>query len=152
MATVATRLKLETLRDVRRCHISRFTIPSIPISTSSDIFSLDVGVREGTIQNIRVAAVSGVDYTVSFRVIEGASLPSMDYTVDEVLRIENIDGDGYQETNLGIIYTNNDEIENPVPNTPTLGELTLLYLQVTNNDGVAATGAITIELVIESGD
>lgn len=152
MATVATRLNFEKLRDVRRCHISRFSIPDIPTSTVSDVFSLDVGVREGTIQNVRVASVSGIDYTVSFRVIEGATLPSMNFTVDEVLRVEDIDGTGYQEANLGIVYSNNDEFDNPVPNTQHLGEITLLYLCVTNNSGVANTGLITIELVIESGD
>jgi hypothetical protein len=148
MATVANRLKLEKLRDIQRCHISRFEIPDVPATLLSTVYSLDVAVREGTIQVLRVASVSGADYTVSFRVRESAG----NYTVDEVLRIENITTTGYQEANLGVTYSNEDEVDNPVPNTPFLGELPILYLQVENNHPSINTGVITIELVIESGD
>ena len=162
MATVAPRVKLEVLRDVQRSTISRFLIPQVAASDTSPVYSLDVGAREGHLEVVRVASVSGNDYTVSLRNIEGASLPTMDFTIHEILRVENIDTTGYHETKLGITFSNDDEIEMPINvviediEHPTAeqyakGELPLLYLQITNNDGVAHTGQITIELVIESG-
>ena len=163
MATVAPRVKLEKVRDVQRSHISRFQIPQVTTADTSPVYSLDVGVREGRLQVVRIASVSGVDYTVSIRNIEGASLPTMNFTVHEILRVENIDDTGYSETNLGIVYSNDDEIEMPVnvdiidiphptPVQYAKGELPLLYCQIFNNDSVANTGDIFIELVIESGD
>ena len=152
MATAATRLKLETLRSSRRYHISRFEIPSVAADDTSEVYSLDVGVREGVLELLRIASVSGEDYDISLRNIEGATLPSMAYTVNEIYREEAIGSTGFQGRKLGIIYSNDGEIEDPVPNTPHLGEETLLYLQVVNNHATTATGTITIECVIASGD
>lgn len=148
MATPAVRLKFEKLRDVQRCMISRFTIPDTAALTLSPVYSLDVGTREGKIQILRVASVSGADYTVSFRVRDAAA----NFTVDEVLRVEGITTTGYQEANLGVIYSNEDEVDNPDPDTHFLGEIPLLYLQIENVHPAINTGVVTIELVIEAGD
>jgi hypothetical protein len=143
MAVDATRIKLETLRDVLRCHISRFEIPSTPAMTISTLYRLNTGVREGTLTLCRVASVSGVDYTASFRVHEFAD----EFTVDEILRIENITDRGYQEANLGIVYSNEEERL-----AADMIEKTNLFLQITNHDSVANTGIVTVELSIESAD
>jgi hypothetical protein len=148
MATEATRNKLETLRDVNRSHISRFTIPSVGATTSSAVYSMDTGVREGKIQTIRVSSDSGSDFDVIFKAIEAAD----DFSVDEVFRIEGVDDEGVKLFNLGIHYSNDDEFANPDEDDPFFGgELTILYVQIKNDAGTP-TGDIQIELVIESGD
>lgn len=148
MATEATRIKLEELRDINRSIVSRFTIPSVNGSATSVVYSLDVGTREGKIQLVRIASESGANYTVSFKTYEMAD----DYSVDNILRIENINTMGYQEADLNISYSNEDETQNPDPDDVYFGgELDLLYVQVTNIDG-SATGEITVELVIEAQD
>ena len=147
MATEATRDKLEQLRDVNRSHISRFTIPSVGATTTSVVYSLDTGVREGKIQTIRVSSASGSDFDVIFKAIEAAT----DFSVDEVYRIEGIDATGVKLFNLGIHYSNDDEIANPDEDDVYGGELDILYVQIKNDAG-SATGEIKIELVIESGD
>jgi len=151
MATEATRLKLELIRDVNRSHISRFTIPSISNGNMSPVYSLDVGTRKGHIQVFRISSETGTDFTVSLKVIEAGE----DYSVDEILRVEGITATGYQATNLGIAYSNEDEVANPDPNDLYFGgELPLLYLQISNvGDSLSTeTGNVLVELVIEAGD
>ena len=147
MATEAVRDKLETLRDVNRSHISRFTIPSVGATTSSAVYSLDTAVREGKIQTIRVSSDSGSDFDVIFKAIESAG----DFSVDEVYRIEGVDDEGVKLFNLGIHYSNDDEFANPDDEDVFGGELDILYVQIKNDAGTP-TGDIQIELVIESGD
>lgn len=149
MATEATRLKFEVLREINRPRITRFSIPSVAPATTSVVYSLNVETHEGKIQVLRVSSDTGVNYTVSFRTHETAG----DYSVDEILRVEQIDEKGYQEVNLGISYSNEDDEVNPDTSVPFYeGELPVLYLKVTNDDGLAATGTIIVELVIESQD
>lgn len=157
MAIVASRLKLETLRTIQRHTISRFTVPSVPATTSSPIYSIDCGVREGILQLFRVFAPTGTNYTIAVRVIETA----LDYSVYEVLRVETIDLKGYQEANLGVVYSNDEETNIPPELHTTLeeahnvpspnAEKTLLYFQI-HNLGGTPTGIVVFELVIESAD
>ncbi len=154
MATPATRLKLEILRTIQRHTISRFTIPSVPAASSSIVYSLDVGITEGILQGFRVHCPTGTDYTVAIRSIEIGT----DYSVFEILRVEEIDLVGYQEMILGIAYSNDDntditpDLESETVDTQNWishpNETKLLYLQI-HNIGATPTGVVTLELIIE---
>lgn len=154
MATPATRLKLEVLRTIQRHTISRFTIPSVPAMTSSIVYSLDVAVAEGILQGFRIHCPTGTDYTACVRSIEIGA----DYSVFEILRVEEIDTVGYQEMLLDISYSNDDDIDiTPDLETETVDtqnwissktEKKLLYFQI-HNIGATPTGTVTFELIIQ---
>ncbi len=154
MATPATRLKFEVLRTIQRHTISRFTIPSVPAASSSIVYSLDVAIAEGILQGFRVHCATGTDYTIAVRATEIGA----DYSVFEILRVEEIDTKGYQEMLLGIAYSNDDNVD-ITPNLESeivdsqnwisaANENKLLYFQV-HNIGATPTGVLTFELVIE---
>lgn len=136
MATPITPTKNEKLRDVERMRITRFDVPSVGASTLSIVYSIDTTVKEGIIQGVRLSADPGNDFDFMVRAEEGGD----PFSVDEVLRIESVSRH-YQEMNLGIIYSNDDDPES-----------TNIYVQVENHDSGANTGTITAELLIEAHD
>jgi len=109
----------------------QFTGPSVAAGggVSDDIrMAIDQG-GEGKLIGVRVACNSE-DFDISVRTEPDVTPPS----VREILRV--IDNDErYDGTTLGVFYWNPD------------GE-DYLYLVLTNNDALNATGALSIELII----
>lgn len=135
----ATQLKIERLRHIENIHFARLSFPSVAGSTTSDIFRCPIAIREGEIKGFRVACDSP-DYDIHVYANEDAIL----HSVDEILRVIDIDRQ-YQEMNLGIYYSNNDEFSAPAK------EQDYLYVVVEEKDGTP-TGTVTVEFIVSVAD
>ena len=132
----ATLISTVNFRSAKWIQAYRYSIPTIPVSSISDEYSLDEIPSKGLLNCFRIVNNSR-NYDIFLRQQGNLVIPP-DYHIDEILRVVDIDR-VYGDSNLGIYYTNRDSIETDT-----------LYLTILNNDPDNATGVVTLELYVEA--
>ena len=122
-------------RSNRRELMVQASIPTTTVGATSVLYSLDIAHAQGIMRKLDIAIAAGVDATISFYVFmqDNVAIGS----IHTLVQLDSVTGDFHPT--LDVFFRNMDSTQT-----------TKIYLQVRHTAGVAATGVIPVQFLIET--